>query len=142
VIADHVKLGRRGDQPVVDLPRIENRLGEDQARVARELRLVEIAAVPDDREHRDLPVVQRISNGVARLEQPRALDHDEGGRATKIETRRDLPRLPLSADTHEPNPIAPLDRRFPPPDRAIGNGDHVRDADLGEEGRDLVSREH
>src|SRR5215207_2391268 len=99
--ADVTQLRRRGDQLVVDPPRVEHGLREHQTRIARQLRLIEVAAVADDREDRQLPVMERIAQCVAGLEQAGALDHDDRRCPTDVEAGGDLPRLALAADAHE-----------------------------------------
>src|ERR1019366_404889 len=108
----------------------------------RERLLVEEAAVSDDAEDRELPVVQHVSQGVARLEQPRALDEHERTRAAEVEPSGDRPCLALAAHTHQAHAVRARDRVAPLPDGAVGDGDDVRDSEVGEERRDLFTRKH
>lgn len=133
---------RRGDQAVGDAPRIEHRLGEHEARITGNGVLIQVAAVADDAEDREPPVVQRVPQRVARLEQPRALNHDDWGGAAEMEPGRHLPRLALAADPHHTHGRGALERRVPPTDGAIGHGDDVRDPQLLEERCDLLAGEH
>ena len=50
MVRDVAKLRRIADQPPVESPGIEQRLGEDEAGVAAERLLIQVAPIPDERE--------------------------------------------------------------------------------------------
>ena len=139
MLGDQPELCSVRDEAVVDLPRVEHRLGEHEARVARQRVLIEIAPISDDAEDRKLPIVDHVANRVARLEQARALDHHERSRAAEVQAGGDFPRLALAADAHDARASPLLDGRLPLADRAVRNGDDVRDAELARAARRSAS---
>ena len=138
MFANRFELRRLGHEPVGDPPRVEDGLGEHETRVAWQLGLIAVASVANDREDRQLPVVQCIAEGVARLEETGALNHHERGGTAEVKSRGDLPSLAFTTDANESEARA-LDGRFPAAYRAVGHGDNVCDAELREERCNLIA---
>ena len=140
VRSDHLELIGMRDQLIVDLPGVEHGLREHQARIAGQRRLIEIAAISNDAEQRQLPVVHRVAQGVARFEQSRALNHDHRARAAEIKAGGNLPCFAFATYTDDARGAARFDRGLPLADRAVRHGHNVGDPELLEQLGDLVQR--
>src|SRR5262245_30815294 len=90
-----------GDEPGINLPRVENRLREEKASVARERLLIEVAPVADHAVDRQVPIVNHIPERIAGLEEAGALDEHEGECAAQVQACGDAPRLAFSANANE-----------------------------------------
>src|SRR5437899_41210 len=101
MLSDLADLRRVGDQAVVDLPGVEHRFREDEACVARQRVLIQIAAVADYAEDRDLPIIENVSQRIAGFEQTGALNHHERRRAAEVEAGRDFPRFAFATDADQ-----------------------------------------
>ncbi len=89
------------DQPIVEVPRFQQRFGVLQGGIAGKSLLIEIAAVPDDREQRQTVIVQRVAQRISRFEQARALNHHEWLRPAEMQPGGNGPCLTFTADAHE-----------------------------------------
>src|SRR3954464_9325814 len=139
MVAHGVELRWLIDERVVDPPRIENRFREDEARVAGDRLLTQVAAVSDDARDRELPVVKHVAQRVTGLEETGALNHHEWYCTAKVKPSGDAPCFPFSTDTHESQTRLPLERVVPLAECTVRHRHHVSDAQLDKNRCDLFA---
>ena len=92
---------RAVDEDSVECPSIEDGLGKFQAGVAGQRGGVQVAAVTDEPEDRQLVIMGNIAQSVAGFKQAGALDADDRPRAAEVQAGCRGPRLALATDLDE-----------------------------------------